>query len=283
MAAKQRIVSPVMLPMTLHPRRPVNDAKKRWKEIEAQLWQAYIADRCDERRNDLWLHYQSLVRYLAERLKTKLPQCIDTVDLIGAGELGLREAIVKFDTKRGLNFQTYCVPRIRGAMLDSIREMDWVPRLIRSKASKRGHVFGQLRAKLRRDPTEEEMAKAMKLTVQALRALEAEIDTKSQLQAASVLKAHPKWEGDDQDPMESFQIKTNMQKPLIEPGDEIREIALRGLNEKERVVVDCYYFQDMSMKQIGAQMGLSESRICQIHFNVMAILRRRFADYMISK
>lgn len=277
-------ISPVMRSMTPWPRKPVDEAKKRFKAAEARLWVAYIAKRCDERRNDLWLHYQALVRYLAERLKSKLPACVDVNDLVGFGNVGLREAIEKFEPKRGLNFQTYCVPRIRGAMLDSIRAMDWVPRLIRSRASKRGHMFTQLRGKLKRDPTDEELARALKMSTKDLRVLESESETKAQLSFETMkLPGASQSDSEPLDIMEVFDAKRGRERSEVEPGEEIREIALRGLSEKERFVIDAYYFRDMPMKAIGKAMGLSESRICQIHLRVMPILRRKFESYRLTK
>src|SRR5436189_3718278 len=123
-----------------------------------QLWRDYQANPCDETRNQLVEQYLHLVKYNADRIWQRLPDGVDVDDLISAGVFGLMDAISAFDLTRGVKFETYCVPRIRGAMLDELRTMDWVPRLVRSKASKLNEGLKTLEAKLGRSPNENELA-----------------------------------------------------------------------------------------------------------------------------
>ena len=136
-----------------------------------QTWRAYRDDPSNlELRNRLVENYLPLVKYNAERIWSRLPDGVELDDLISAGIFGLMDAIEAFDLNRGVKFETYCVPRIRGAMLDELRTMDWVPRLVRSKASKLNEATKQLEARLGRHPTEGELAHHMELTVEDLKA-----------------------------------------------------------------------------------------------------------------
>ncbi len=128
-------------------------------EDVSQVWHQYKADLDNKQlRNRLVERYLPLVKYHAERVRSRLPEGVELDDLISAGIFGLMDAIDAFDLSRGVKFETYCVPRIRGAMLDELRSMDWVPRLVRSKASKLGEATKTLEAKLGRHPTEQELA-----------------------------------------------------------------------------------------------------------------------------
>src|SRR5579863_7241529 len=141
----------------------------RVTEDVAEIWKSYKQDQSDqELRNVLIERYLPLVRYNAERVWAKLPDGVDLNDLISAGVFGLMDAIEAFDLTRGVKFETYCVPRIRGAMLDELRTMDWVPRLVRSKASKLNEALKSLEARLGRQPTEIELAKQLEITVPEL-------------------------------------------------------------------------------------------------------------------
>src|SRR5947209_8132388 len=133
-----------------------------------QMWRDYHANPNDEHRNHLVEHYLPLVKYNAERIWARLPDGVDLDDLISAGVFGLMDAISAFDVERGVKFETYCVPRIRGAMLDELRTMDWVPRLVRSKASKMEEARKTLEAGLGRPPRSEEMAAKLNVPLEEL-------------------------------------------------------------------------------------------------------------------
>jgi RNA polymerase sigma factor FliA len=291
-----RVVSPVAAPLTFRrapvvPTVPISGeaveetaeqqersrAKAARRRVEDGLWDKFLAARDEEARNGLWVHYQPLVRYISERLKSKLPECIDICDLMGAGNIGLQDAIAKFEPEMGVRFETYCVPRIRGAILDSIRALDWVPRLIRNKTHQYERVVRELAAELHREPKEEEIAARLNMNTEQFRELMRELDVKAQISVEGCAK-------DGADERDLMRLEMLESRREVEPTrelqrEEIRHIALRGLNNKERAVVEQYYFQGRSMKQIGSELKLSESRICQIHSQVLEVLKRKFRAY----
>ena len=289
-----RVASPVSEPLAYQ--RPGSDvalcdesvilqkerlaAKAVKRRHEDQLWHAYLKSQNESTRNALWVHYQPLVRYISERLKAKLPECIDVCDLMGSGNIGLQDAISKFEPSVGVRFETYCVPRIRGAILDSIRAMDWVPRLIRNKSHQYERTVRELAAKLHREPREEEIAAKMNLNPQEFCELKSELNVKAQIS----VEGSGKDNADERDLMRLEMLESRRE---VEPTrelqrEEIRIIALRGLSTNERVVVEQYYFNGRSMKQIGEELELSESRICQIHSQVLDVLRKKFRAYQDS-
>ena len=255
-------------------------AKATRRRFEDELWENYLAAHDESARNALWVHYQPLVRYISERLKSKLPECIDVCDLIGSGNIGLQDAIVKFDPEMGVRFETYCVPRIRGAILDSIRALDWVPRLIRNKSHQFARVVRELAAELHREPREDEIATRLNMTAEEFCELQQELNVKSQISVEGCAK-------DNTDERDLMRLEMLESRREVEPTrelqrEEIRRIALRGLSTKERAVVEQYYFHGQSMKQIGAELKLSESRICQIHSQVLEVMRKKFRAYQDS-
>jgi len=256
------------------------EAKQKKRSHAAALWAAFQKSRSKAARNALWVHYQSLVRYIGERLKCKLPECVDVGDLISAGHIGLQDAISKFNPALGVRFETYCVPRIRGAMLDSIRAADWVPRLIRNKNNQYGRILRALAAQLGREPSDEEIAQRLDMDLGKLDALHKELDVKAQISLESGIKKSSHESAllrmEMFDNGEQYEPTRNLQRA------EIREIALRELQPNERVVVEQYYFKGRSMQQIGDDLALSESRICQIHGEVLVALRRKFRAYQDS-
>ena len=292
--ARQRVTSPVSAPLMF--KRPPAEistdadaaaptaaqleraqAKAERRAHEDMLWGHYFKKHDEDSRNALWVHYQPLVRYISERLKAKLPECIDVCDLMGAGNIGLQDAITKFEPSVGVRFETYCVPRIRGAILDSIRALDWVPRLIRNKSHQYERIVRELAAQLHREPTEEEIAGRLDMNPQEFSDLRKELNVKAQISVEGCAKEN----ADERDLMrlEMLEYRREVEPTRELQREEIRHIALRGLNTKERAVVEQYYFHGRSMKQIGEELELSESRICQIHSQVLDVLRKKFRAY----
>jgi RNA polymerase sigma factor for flagellar operon FliA len=286
---RPRAVSPVSAPLVFPrpaPARPAPEDRQRResraakRQLEERLWREYFETHGEDARNALWVHYQGLVRYIAERQKAKLPECIDLYDLVSAGNMGLMDAIGKFDAGKGVKFETYCVPRIRGAMVDSIRAADWVPRLIRNK----GHQFERLVAALAtefgREPTDEELAERLGMDLQRLAELRNELDVKAQISFEGAAS-------DGADERDLLRLEMLEDREVVEPTrelqrEEIRKIAFTGLHYNEKWVVEQYYFHGRSMKDIGDDLHLSESRICQIHAQVLEVLKRKFRAYQES-
>jgi RNA polymerase sigma factor for flagellar operon FliA len=246
---------------------------KRREETKG-LWRRFKDTGDQETRNQLVEIYMPLVKYTAERLKGKLPQCVDIQEMISAGMLGLIHAVDKFDPDRGIQFETYCSMRIRGSILDDLRASDWVPRLIRNKANRLGKAKLELAFELGREPRDEEIARRMGLSTDEYEALLREVEVRAQLPIEGAYSD----DTDDHDVQRVDLIEDRSQTQPLETLSiqEVREVATKGLSDKERRVVAMYYFDGLTMKEIGAILNISESRVCQIHSQVLKLLRERY-------
>ena len=240
------------------------------EEEIAQVWLDFKRDQSNQNlRNALIERFLPLVRYNAERVWAKLPDGVDLNDLISAGVFGLMDAIEAFDLDRGVKFETYCVPRIRGAMLDELRTMDWVPRLVRSKASKL--EAARKEAELGRPPSDAEIAKKMGLPME-------EYDKhKSEASAVNLVSLNKKWyETDSYKDVREIDIieDTKGEDPTdgIQKRD-VMKLVTKGLNRNERLIIILYYYEELTMKEIGTTLGLSESRVSQMHSSIVARLK----------
>lgn len=222
-----------------------------------KIWREFRNNPTDETRNFLIENYLPLVKYNAERIWARLPDGVDLDDLISAGVFGLMDAINAFDTERGVKFETYCVPRIRGAMLDELRTMDWVPRLVRSKATKMEEVRKSLEAELKRPPTPDEMASKLGVPLEDFYKMMGEAT------AISQVSLNKKWyETDSYKDVREIDILED--KRAEDPTKKIQNrdlmrMVTKGLNRNERLIIILYYYEDMTMKEIGATLDLSES------------------------
>lgn len=236
-----------------------------------QLWRDYRAEPTLDRRNRLLENYHPLVRYNAERIWQRLPDGVELDDLISAGNFGLLDAIEAFDLDRGVKFETYCVPRIRGAMLDELRTMDWVPRLVRSKASKLEQMRKAMEVALGRPPRPDELAEklGMKLEDFAKHATEAA--------AVGLVSLNKKWyETDSYKDVREIDILED--KKAEDPthrlqNRDLMRLVTRGLNRNERLIIILYYYEEMTMKEIGQTLDLSESRVSQMHSSIIGRLQ----------
>ncbi len=239
-----------------------------------KLWEQFKQNPDNhELRNRLVEHYLPLVRYNAERIRARLPEGVELDDLISAGVFGLMDAICAFDLSRGVKFETYCVPRIRGAMLDELRTMDWVPRLVRSKASKLNEAIKTLEARLGRQPNEQELADELGITVEELSKIQREAS------AVNMVSLDKKWyETDSYKDVREIDIledkKSEDPTRRLQKKDLMRLIT-RGLNRNERLIIILYYLEEMTMKEIGATLDLSESRVSQMHSAIVQRLQEQ--------
>lgn len=245
------------------------------EELDIQeVWRAYKADPTrTELRNRLVEEYLPLVRYNGERIWARLPEGVDLDDLVSAGVFGLMDAIDAFDLTRGVKFETYCVPRIRGAMLDELRTMDWVPRLVRSKASKLNEATKTLEAKFGRHPTELELAGHMGLSVGDLERMQVDAS------AVNLISLNKKWyETDSYKDVREIDIledkKGEDPTRRIQRADLMR-LVTKGLNRNERLIIILYYYEELTMKEIGATLDLSESRVSQMHSSIVQRLQQQ--------
>jgi RNA polymerase sigma factor FliA len=240
-----------------------------------QLWQQYRAEPTVELRNRLVERYLSLVKYNAERIWARLPDGVELDDLISAGVFGLMDAIDAFDLTRGVKFETYCVPRIRGAMLDELRTMDWVPRLVRSKASKMEEARKTLEAQFGRPPRADELAAKLGVPMEQLAEFVGEAT------AVSLVSLNKKWyETDSYKDVREIDILED--KKAEDPthrlqNRDLMRLVTRGLNRNERLIMILYYYEDMTMKEIGATLDLSESRVSQMHSSIVARLQNQLS------
>lgn len=235
------------------------------------IWKTYKRTRDENLRNTLIEHHMPLVRAIAERVLQTLPKSIELDDLSSAGTFGLMDAINGFDLSRGIKFKTYCTTRIRGSILDELRSQDWVPRLVRLKAHRLDRAIRQLEGELGRAPNQAEVAQALGITLEELQAHEAEANAKT------IFSLSEKWDdGDEEKEMEKVEILAD--RKSVDPVDTIQQrdaldMITGSLTKKERLIILMYYYEGLTMREIGEIMELTESRVCQIHSNVMARLK----------
>ena len=240
------------------------------------LWIEFKQDMSNqELRNRLVELYLPLVKYNGERIWARLPEGVELDDLVSAGVFGLMDAIDAFDLSRGVKFETYCVPRIRGAMLDELRTMDWVPRLVRSKASKLNEAVRNLEARFGRQPNENELAEEMAISVAELEKMMLDAN------AVNLISLNKKWyETDSYKDVREIDIledkKGEDPTKRIQKNDLMR-LVTKGLNRNERLIIILYYYEEFTMKEIGATLNLSESRVSQMHSSIVQRLQNQLA------
>jgi RNA polymerase sigma factor for flagellar operon FliA len=225
----------------------------------SDVWTEFKATGSPELRNRLVVQYAPLVKYVAGRLRSGLPQNVDTNDLVSEGVFGLIDAIEKFDLARGLEFQTYAVPRIKGAMIDALRSQDWVPRSVREKlrAIERAHAV--LVERLGRTPTEEEIAAEMGITPKALNGLYAKVSYTSIAAVEDLVVV-------DEAPAPGAALEDDAVKEAL-----LRHV--RDLRERDQIIVALYYYEGFTLAEIGQVLGVTESRVSQLHTRAMLALR----------
>jgi len=239
---------------------PINDV---WVEYEKTHSQAI--------RNFFWEKYLHLVRYIAERTYARLPDEVDVQDLISAGQFGLMDAIDGFDLSRGVKFETFCASRIRGAILDELRAMDWVPRLVRHRSSKVSGVKQKFEMKEGRAPTDDELAEWLGVAGEEFEKITR--DSKA-VSTVSLTRKCFQSEG-NKEVMEIDVIKDDSQRNPLDESQrrDIKEMITKGLSRAERLIVILYYYEEMTMKEIGSTLDLSESRVSQMHSSILQRLK----------
>ena len=240
-----------------------------------ELWLRFKTTAAVDSRNSLIERYLHLVKYNAERIYSKLPDEVDLDDLISAGYFGLMDAINSYDLERGVKFSTYCAPRIRGAILDQLRSMDWVPRLVRSRAHKLDKVVKEFEAEHGRSASDDELARIMGL------GREEYLKLKRDAHAISLVSLSRKWfETDSQ--KDVCEIDVLEDKRGVNPFYEIqkrdvKDMMTRGLTRAEKLIIILYYYEEMTMKEIGATLDLSESRVSQMHSSILQRLKAQMS------
>ena len=240
------------------------------------LWARYKDEDDSSARDALILNYSPLVKYVAGRLASGLPQSVDTADLISYGIFGLIDAIKKFDPERAIKFETYAIARIKGAIIDELRAMDWVPRSVRSRAREIETSYIALENLLKRVPSDQEVADHMGVTIKDFQAI------LTKLSYTSVVSFEELWVGGDRDEGQSAlgSIKDDAaEDPVaIFESVEIKDIlagAIDRLPEREKTVIALYYYEGLTLKEIGQVLGVTESRVSQLHTKAVLRLRAR--------
>lgn len=227
-------------------------------------------------KNQLLEEHASLVKKLAHQMKAKLPPSVEVDDLIQAGMIGLLDAVGRYEENHGAQFETYAVQRIRGAMLDELRNSDWLPRGIRQNMRKIEVAMNKLQQKLGRTPLEAEIAKELKVSLEEYQEM---LNEGSGHQLVYYEDFHEKDENEHFLDRYCIDEQSDPLQALMNSG--FREAVIRAIEalpEREKILMGLYYEQEMNLKEIGAIMGVSESRVCQLHSQAIARMRSRLRE-----
>jgi len=243
----------------------------------ATLWERFVSSHDEEAREQLILNYSPLVKFVAGRVATKLPNTVENSDLISYGIFGLIDAIEKYEPERGFKFETYAIPRIRGAIIDELRALDWVPRSVRARARDIENAIASLENRLNRTPDDSEVAAKLGITPKELQ------DAYTKLSYTSIISFDEIWapnaDRDEQSTLASVIKDESAPDPVAAfESEEIKEIladAIEKLSERERTVVALYYYEGLQLKEIGQVLGVTESRASQLHTKAVLRLRAR--------
>jgi RNA polymerase sigma factor for flagellar operon FliA len=247
-------------------------------DVVAELWLDYKERRTADARERLILHYSPLVKFVAGRVGSGLPQSVEQADLVSYGIFGLIDAIEKFEPSRGFKFETYAIARIKGAIIDELRSIDWVPRSVRAKARAIERAYSKLENDLRRTPDDPELARELGISEAELGDWLSQISFVGFVALDEILisgeQAGASTVGDmvadsTHDPVAAFEV------------DEMRHLLADAINrvpDRERLVLTLYYYEGLTLSEIGDVLGVTESRVCQIHTKGILQLRSRFVE-----
>jgi RNA polymerase sigma factor for flagellar operon FliA len=251
------------------------DAKLR------ELWEDFKATGAQPLRERLIIHYSPLVKYVAGRVGVGLPPNIEQSDLVSYGIFGLIDAIEKFDLDRAIKFETYAINRIRGAIIDELRSIDWIPRSVRYKAREVERAYQALEAKLQRTPTEVEVADQMGIRLEELHSIFSQVSYVNVVALDELLHAGGGDRGDKMTLGDTLEDPKAPDPINLFEGEETKYILAKAINllpEREKVVVTLYYYEGLTLAEIGQVLGVTESRICQMHTKAVLQLRSRLSE-----
>jgi RNA polymerase sigma factor for flagellar operon FliA len=254
---------------------PTEDAEAALVE----LWTSYVADRDPALRDRLILHYAPLVKYVAGRVGSGLPAHVEQADLVSYGTFGLIDAITRYEPTREVKFESYAMARIRGAIIDELRSTDWIPRSVRMKARAFERAVADLEGRLHRTPTEEEVAQELDMDVEEVRKFLGQLSLVNVVALDELLTDD---EGGTSPRLgDTLQDSSALDPQAMAEHGEARQLLARAveqLPEREKVVVSLYYFEGLTLADIGRVLGVTESRICQLHTKAVLHLRTKLAD-----
>ncbi|MBA2389203.1 MAG: FliA/WhiG family RNA polymerase sigma factor [Geodermatophilaceae bacterium] len=243
----------------------------------AVLWRNFKLTESLTDRDTLLLHYSPLVKYVAGRFGSGLPQFVETADLISYGIFGLMDAIQKFEPDRGHRFETYAVSRIRGAILDELRTLDWVPRSVRARIRAAEQAYSALQAQHSRTPTEAEVAMELNLTLAELGQLFTQMSFSNVVALDELVRQHGDHSENSAASLGDLLRDARSDPPgaALEAADQARALsrAIAGLPERDRIVISLYYYEELTLAEIGEVLGITESRVCQLHTRARLALK----------
>jgi RNA polymerase sigma factor for flagellar operon FliA len=265
-------------------RRPARRTATKTADAESteldRLWTEFKERAEQTARERLILHYAPLVKYVVGRLAAGLPHTVERADLVSYGMFGLMDALEKFDRTREVKFETYAIPRIKGAIIDELRAMDWVPRSIRFKAREVEKAYSGLESKLRRAPTDGEVAGHLGISLSELHEVVNQISFVS-VMALDELVSTGDERGEKRSLLDTLADAASSDPAAELEGQEMRGMlaaAINSLTEREKIVVTLYYFEGLTLAEIGEILGVTESRVCQIHTKAVGQLRMNLVD-----
>ncbi len=249
------------------------------QKTEEELWLEFQKTKSPQIRDTFIRQYMPLVKYVAGKIAVNMPGSVEFDDLVGFGQFGLLDAINKFDPDKNVKFKTYAVTRIRGAIFDELRQLDWVPRSVRQKSREIEAAIVRLESNLGRTATDAEVASSMGLSEEDFQ------QTVLKVSGTSILSLNDVWySGDDADHLsigDSIEAPSSLNPDVIVEREEIRRVIIEAINElpeKEKMVLVLYYHEDMTFKEIGQVLEVSESRISQLHTKANLRLRAKLTN-----
>lgn len=252
----------------------VNDSTE-----EDLQWEEYVKTQNPVIRDKFIRQYMALVKYVAGKVSVGLPNSVEYEDLVGFGQFGLLDAIKKYDPAKGVKFKTYAVTRIRGAIFDELRQLDWVPRSVRQKSREIEDAICELESKLGRSATDSEVASSLNMSEEEYHR------TLMRVSGTSILSLNDVWNSsDDQDSMsigDTVESPASLNPEMIAEREAIKKViveAIQELPEKEKMVIVLYYHEELTFKEIGEVLEVSESRISQLHTKANLRLRAKLTN-----
>ena len=244
------------------------------------LWREFKETHDEASRERLILHYSPLVKYVAGRVSVGLPATIEQADLVSYGIFGLIDAIEKFDLERGIKFETYAINRIRGAIIDELRAIDWIPRSVRFKAREVERALSELGSRLQRPPSDAELAEELAVSLDDLQEMLNQINLVSVVALDELLSVGGE-KGESVSLVDTLADARAADPEMSFESEETRHILASAINvlpERERLVITLYYYEGLTLAQIGGVLGVTESRVCQMHTKAVLQLRNKMAE-----
>jgi len=245
-----------------------------------ELWEQFKKTGDQPLRERLILHYSPLVKYVAGRVGVGLPPNIEQADLVSYGIFGLIDAIEKFDLERAIKFETYAISRIRGAIIDELRAIDWIPRSVRFKAREVEKAYASLEAQLHRTPSEAEVAEEMGIKLDDLHQIFSQVSFVNVVALDELLSVGGE-KGDKLSLVDTLEDHKAEDPVLAFESEETKYLLAKAINtlpEREKIVVTLYYYEGLTLAEIGQVLGVTESRICQMHTKAVLQLRGKLAE-----